>query len=135
MLIHTLCISVQYVRSLLSLLLSSPVVACNGFQRRSFLSFRVHVLTGRRLSHNSLIAPKLAAISHQPPTLLTAVSRLPCNSIWSSLYSIGADRTEDTAFKLMHSCVLHSRYLTMALQSSCFEQTRHITFLQGSTLH
>jgi hypothetical protein len=40
---------------------------------------------------------RLAAISHQPPTLLTAVSRLSRNGSWSSLYSLGTDETEITA--------------------------------------
>jgi hypothetical protein len=40
---------------------------------------------------------RLAAISHQPPTLLTAVSRLVYNGSSPPLYSLGTDRTENTA--------------------------------------
>jgi hypothetical protein len=40
---------------------------------------------------------RLAAISHQPPTLLAAVSILLCNGSWSSLYSLDTDRTGNTA--------------------------------------
>jgi hypothetical protein len=49
---------------------------------------------------------RLAAISHQPPTLLTAVSRFLCNGSWSSLCSPGFQQS-------LHCCVLHSRYLVM----------------------
>jgi hypothetical protein len=40
---------------------------------------------------------RLAAISHQPPTLLTAVSGISRYGNWSSLYSLGMDRKENTA--------------------------------------
>jgi hypothetical protein len=76
LLIHTLYDSIQRVLRLLRLLYLHCLSPGNGFQYRSFLSFCIHVLTGQQLSHNSLIAPSLVAISHQPPTLLTAVSRL-----------------------------------------------------------
>jgi hypothetical protein len=42
------------VQSLLGLLYLRRLSPGNGFQSRSFLSFRVHVLTGRRLYHNWL---------------------------------------------------------------------------------
>jgi hypothetical protein len=48
-LIHTIYNSLQHALSLFSLLCLHQLPG-NGFQRRSFLSFRVHVLTGRRLS-------------------------------------------------------------------------------------
>jgi hypothetical protein len=51
--IHTLCSLLQHVRSFLSLLCLHRLWLGNGFQRRGFPSFLVHVLTGRRLSHNS----------------------------------------------------------------------------------
>jgi hypothetical protein len=57
---------------------------------------------------------RLAAISHQHSTL-TAVSRLPCNGIWLSLYSLGTDRTENTASNSYSTVALHSRYLAMAV--------------------
>jgi hypothetical protein len=58
---------------------------------------------------------RLAAISHQPPSLLTAVSRLPCNGSWFSLYSLGTDRTENTASNSYSTVALHNRYLAMAV--------------------
>jgi hypothetical protein len=51
-LIHTIYHSRQHAPSLLSLLHLHLLTPGNGFERRSFLSFRVHVLTGRRLSPN-----------------------------------------------------------------------------------
>jgi hypothetical protein len=51
-LIHTLSSSLQHVLSLLSLLCLYRSLSGNGLQRRRFLNFRVHKLTGRRLSHN-----------------------------------------------------------------------------------
>jgi hypothetical protein len=50
-LIHTLCSSLENALGLLSLLYLHRLSPGNGFQRRSFLDFRVHVLTGRRLFH------------------------------------------------------------------------------------
>jgi hypothetical protein len=38
----------------------------------------------------------LAAISHQTPTLLTAISGLSHNGSWSSLYNPGTNHTENT---------------------------------------
>jgi hypothetical protein len=53
-LIHTLCNSLQHALILLSLLNPHRLSPENGCERRSVLSFRVHVLTGRWLFHNSL---------------------------------------------------------------------------------
>jgi hypothetical protein len=53
---HTHYSSLQQAPSLLSLLYLHRLSPSNGFQRRGFLSFRVHVLTGRQLSHNWLNA-------------------------------------------------------------------------------
>jgi hypothetical protein len=91
--------SLQNVRSLLSLLYLHRLSPGNGFQRRSFLSFHVHFLTDRQPSHNSLLrlTPRLAAISHQLPTLLTAVSTLSSKGSWPSLYNLGTYRTENSA--------------------------------------
>jgi hypothetical protein len=89
----------QHERSLHSLLYLHRLSPINGFQYRSFLNFLVHVLTGRRLIQNLLIAltPRLAAISHQPPTLLIAILILSCNCCCSLLYSLGTDNTENTS--------------------------------------
>jgi hypothetical protein len=56
---HTLCSSLQHIQSLLSLLYLHQLSPGNSFQ---CCSFCVHTLTGRRLSHNSLIAPTLLVI-------------------------------------------------------------------------
>jgi hypothetical protein len=53
LLIHIPSSSPQHVLSLLSLLCFHQLSG-NGFQRRRFLKFCVHVLTDRRLSHNQL---------------------------------------------------------------------------------
>jgi hypothetical protein len=52
LLIHTLCSSLQHILSLLSVLCLHRLSPGKGFQCRSFISFRVHVFTGRRLSPN-----------------------------------------------------------------------------------
>jgi hypothetical protein len=59
----------------------------NVFQRWTFLCSR-----GSR-------PRRLAAISHQIPILLTAISRLSLIGRWSSLYSLGTDSTGNTASK------------------------------------
>jgi hypothetical protein len=51
---HTHCSSLRHALRLLSLLYLHRLSAGNGFQRRSFLSFRFHVHTDRRLSHKAL---------------------------------------------------------------------------------
>jgi hypothetical protein len=53
-LIHTLCSSLQHVLSLLSLLCLHQSLSGNGFRHHRSLNFRVHILTGRRMSHNWL---------------------------------------------------------------------------------
>jgi hypothetical protein len=52
--LHTLCRSLQHVQSLLNLLYLHWLSPSNRFQSRSFLRFRLQVLTGRRLSNNTL---------------------------------------------------------------------------------
>jgi hypothetical protein len=70
---------------------------------------------------------RLAAISHQPPTLLTAVSGFSRNGSRPSLYSLGTDRTGNVSSIIacslvpretcLQSCCtvtcLHSRYLAV----------------------
>jgi hypothetical protein len=62
---------------------------------------------------------RLAAISHQPPTL-TAISRLPCNGTWSLLYSLIMDRTENTASNSYCIVVLNSPYIAMTISHCLF---------------
>jgi hypothetical protein len=50
----TIYYSLQHALSLLSLKHLYRPSPGNGFHRRSFFRFRVHVFTGRQLSHNSL---------------------------------------------------------------------------------
>jgi hypothetical protein len=99
-LIHTLYSSLQHVLTLLSLLCLHRLSPDNGFQRRSFLSFRLHVLTGRKLSQLT-------------PALLAAVSRLSRNHICSSLYILGTNLTESTASNRSSivACICFGHYL------------------------
>jgi hypothetical protein len=92
LLIHTFCSSLQHVLSLLSLL-SSPV--------------DVPLLLGSCPS-------RLVAISHQPPTLLTAVSRLSHNHSCSLIYSLGTDCIENTSpnnYSIVASCSYCTDYV------------------------
>jgi hypothetical protein len=141
----------QHALSLLSLLYLHQLLSGNGFQRRSFLSFRVYVLTGRQLSQ---LTPRLAAISHQLPIVLTAVSRFSRNRSCSSLYSIGTerkentssnnsivasriyptDRVENTASQLLHCCVLRICCLTTGVFPKPFPSNGGLCWLHSSCL-
>jgi hypothetical protein len=64
-----------------------------------------------------LSSSQAGAISHQPPTLLTAISGLFCNGSWSSLYNFSMDPTKNTSANsssvvAWHSCWhgLHREY-------------------------
>jgi hypothetical protein len=94
-LIHAIYNSLHHALILLILLYFHRLSPGNGFQRRSFLSFRVHVLTGRWLSHNSFLVWRPSHINHL--LLLLAVPRLSRNRSCCSLYSLGTDHTENTA--------------------------------------
>jgi hypothetical protein len=63
-LIHTLYNSLQHILRLLSVL-SLRQLSGNGFQSCRSPSLRVHVLTGRRLSHNSLNSSLVLLITPQ----------------------------------------------------------------------
>jgi hypothetical protein len=54
-----------------------------------------HTLTNSL--HSNCLTPRLAAISHQHLTLVTAVSRLSRNRSCFSLYNLGTDRIENTS--------------------------------------
>jgi hypothetical protein len=71
------------------------------------------LLAGDYLTVNTLLqlTPRLAANSHQPPTILTAVSRHSSISSWPLLYSLGTDRTENTSPNSF-SIVVSRSYLT-----------------------
>jgi hypothetical protein len=58
---------------------------------------------------------RLAAISHQPPTLLTAVSGLSRNRSCPSLYSLGTNRIENTT---PNSYVASSSYRTDRVENT-----------------
>jgi hypothetical protein len=106
-LIHTLCSSLRHVLNILSSV-SSPM--------------DVPLLPGSR-------PRRLAANSHQLPTLLIAVLRLPSNVSWSSVYNLGTDRTENTA---SNSYAIVACYTAVTrqwpffwLHISCFEKICH----------
>jgi hypothetical protein len=72
---------------------------------------------------------RLVAISHQPPTLLTAISRLPCNGSWSLLYSLGTNLTENTTSNSYSTLACYTAFTWqwrfLWFHSSCFEQICH----------
>jgi hypothetical protein len=75
------------------------------------------LVTDRNNASLLKLAPRLAAVSRQPPTLLTFVSRLYSNSRWPSLYSFGTDRKENTdsnSFDIV-GCVRCGHYLAAAV--------------------
>jgi hypothetical protein len=102
-----LCSSLQHVRNVLSLSYLHCLSRTNGFQHRTFLSYRVHVLTSRRLSQLN-------------PTLLTAVSILLLNRSCSSLNSLDTDRTENI-FPKSSSIVASLSYLTDSVENTASE--------------
>jgi hypothetical protein len=90
---------------------------------------------------------RLATISHQPPTLLTAVSRLSRNGSWSSLYILGTDGTVLTVTPLLrvtqpspiNGCFSGSRVLALSKYADLFGEiisvyrnnhTKHINALR-----
>jgi hypothetical protein len=111
-LIYTLYNSLQHAQSLLNLLCLHRLSPSNSFQHRSFLrgSVFTSLLAGECLTTNSLfqLTPRLAAISHQPPAVLTGVS--------NSLISAAAPRhiasartaqiTPRPTVLLLRSCLL-----------------------------
>jgi hypothetical protein len=102
-LIHTLYNSLQQALSLLSLLYLHRLSPGSGFQRRSFLSYRVRTLTGRRLSHNSLnsrlvllVTPRHGPHKNTSPSSSSIVVSRSCR----------ADRVDNVAYQLLHWCML-----------------------------
>jgi hypothetical protein len=78
---------------------------------------------------------RLAAISHQPPTFLTAVSRLrTLNGSWHSLYSPDTDRTENTASNsysiVAYYTAVTEQWLFLWLHSSCFEPICYCIYIK-----
>jgi hypothetical protein len=114
----------------------------DGFQRRSFLSFRLHfpywTATISQLTHYSnWLIPRLAAISHQPSTLLTAVSRLPRNRSSCSSYNLGTDRTENTSpnsSSTVASISYHTDHVenTTSLEQICHNMPQYIQYVYNS---
>jgi hypothetical protein len=98
---------------------------------------------------------RLAVISHQPPTLLTAVSRLSHKRSCSSLCSLGTDsienspsnsysivaslryrtdRIENTAFHLLRCCVLQVCCLATGVLAEPFPSNGCLCWLHSSCL-
>jgi hypothetical protein len=89
-------------------------------QSRSSLRCLVTSSNSRLPLFPSSRSRRLATISHQPPTFLTAVSRLARNGSWSSLHSLGMDRRESTSCSSSSvvTCVSVSE-ITRRLLSHC----------------
>jgi hypothetical protein len=75
--LHTLYNSLQHALSLLSLLYLHRLSPGNGFQRRSFLSFRVHVLTDRRVSDNYQVKSSQSHIATDSQSVSKSWCRAP----------------------------------------------------------
>jgi hypothetical protein len=107
MLIQTHCSLQQHVQILLSLLYLHRLPPGNGLQRCSFLSFRVHVLTGRRFSQlNSRLVLLITTPRHGAHK----------KHLSQVLYCCATYPTENTASQLLHCCGhylatgLHAKY-------------------------
>jgi hypothetical protein len=114
MLIHILCSSLQQVRNPVSLLYLHRLSPGNGFESRSFLSFCVHVLTGRRLCHNSLNSITVLLITPQHgPHRKTS----PRSSYIFASRSYRTDCVENIDYQLLHCClrVCCGHYLATAV--------------------
>jgi hypothetical protein len=130
-LVHTICSSLQHVLILLSVLFVHRLLSGNGYRCRRSLNFRLHgfmsslavaYLTSLTNQFTPLysLTPRLTAISHQPPTLLTAASRLFRNRSCFSLYNIATDRIENTS--LNRPSIVASRiYSIERVQNTAFQ--------------
>jgi hypothetical protein len=133
-----------HTHTLLSTVTSSLPFVSSGFQRRTFpflwvpelslcLSYQLLIATAHKdwiaavLSltrpltnslHSTDLTPRLAAISHHPPTLRTTDSSLSLsNGSWPSIYSLDTDRTEKTASN-SSSTVASRSYTTYCVQTT-----------------
>jgi hypothetical protein len=99
-LFNTLCSSLQHVRRFSVCCIFTGYHLVTAFNAvASSASVFMSILPGDCLTTHSLlqlINSSLTVISHLTPTLLTAVSR-PRNRSFSSLYSLGTGRIENTS--------------------------------------
>jgi hypothetical protein len=111
-LIHAIDNSLQHALRLLILLHLHRLSPGNGFERRSFLSFRVHVLTGWRPSHANLLL------------FVAAVARLSSESKSKLLYRQSVHfGVKPTDTNHQRFCLLnrwgHSPHVTISLTRGC----------------
>jgi hypothetical protein len=93
-----------------------PASDSNGSQGLNGSGPVTHAPT-HQLTHSTLLVIRLTTISHQPLTLLTAISRLASNGSWPSLYSLATDRTENIVYNSSSivACVCCGHYLATAV--------------------
>jgi hypothetical protein len=105
-------------------------------------------------THSTTPTPRLAAITHQPPTLLSVVSRLSRNRTSFSFYSLctdrientslnvsvpasrsyRTDRVENTASQLLHCCLLRICCLATGVFAEPFPSNGCLCWLHSSCL-
>jgi hypothetical protein len=110
-LIHALYSSLQYLLSL-SLLYLHRLSRGNCFKRSSFLNFRAHALTGRRLSQRTKLLDIYCLQHLGTDRIVNTVSN--SSSIVVSR-SCCTDRLENTASQLVLWCVLGFCYLSTSV--------------------